>query len=269
MHREELQVGFQGQGRCSSLLIPGVFRPWALGDGGRWAGMEEKGFHKGDSVKTEEPLDGFEWSLSRGLVTTTPGPSVFLVSRLLIWFTWGRESRLGKSPWLTVYSATGSLTYSQLPHGHYRWGGHGWEHTDCEKVRRSVTAGFAGAFLLRVGTESSLCIRDDGDSSHLMKPSWGNIPFLLCDSLIVREVGGGRNLRVPLGQSLISSYEETGLTNSGFCGKGKIRDKLVLLVSNSIRHTTQSGFHPPTRLAVFQLPFHYCIHYGDLNNHLT
>ena len=46
----------------------------------------EKG-HKGDSVKTEEPLDGFEGSLRRGLVTATPNPSVFLVSRLLIWFT--------------------------------------------------------------------------------------------------------------------------------------------------------------------------------------
>ena len=32
MHREELQVGFQGQVGWSSLLIPGVFRPWALGD---------------------------------------------------------------------------------------------------------------------------------------------------------------------------------------------------------------------------------------------
>ena len=60
------------------LVVP--FYSWAFR-----AGME-KG-HKGDSVKTEEPLDGFEGSLRRGLVTATPNPSVFLVSRLLIWFT--------------------------------------------------------------------------------------------------------------------------------------------------------------------------------------
>ena len=78
-------MGFQGQVGWSSLLIPGVFRPWALG--GEEDGLEWRKVTMGDSVKTEEPLDGFEESLRRGLVTATPNPSVFLVSRLLIWFT--------------------------------------------------------------------------------------------------------------------------------------------------------------------------------------
>lgn len=69
-----------------------------------WDGGEGS---QGDSVETEEPLDSLSGSLSRGLVTTTPGPSVFLVSRLLICFM-RTGVKVGKSPWLTVYSATGS-----------------------------------------------------------------------------------------------------------------------------------------------------------------